>query len=136
MSNRIKVIPDGPLILYGDIELQDAAGRVLERSAEIGLCRCGLSQRKPWCDGSHKQSGFRDAACFEDDRAQPPEPTPAPLTVQLRANAMYIATGPMAIEGAAGSRTTRTRAALCRCGHSARKPFCDASHRACGFQAD
>lgn len=136
MSNRIKVIPNGPLILYGDIELQDAGGRVLERSAEIGLCRCGLSQRKPWCDGSHKQSGFRDNACFEDDRAQALDQGQAPLTVQARANAMYIASGPMTLEGAQGSRTTRTRAALCRCGQSQRKPFCDASHKACGFEAD
>ena len=136
MSNRIKVIPDGPLILYGDIELQDAQGEVLERAAEIGLCRCGLSQRKPWCDGSHKQSAFSDDAGFEDDRAQELDQEQAPLTVQARANAMYIATGPMTIEGGQGSTTPRTRAALCRCGHSKRKPFCDVSHKACVFRAE
>ncbi|RRQ20968.1 CDGSH iron-sulfur domain-containing protein [Thiohalobacter thiocyanaticus] len=136
MSNRIKVIPNGPLILYGDIELQDAQGEVLERSAEIGLCRCGLSQRKPWCDGTHKQSAFSDDACFEDDRAQALDGKEGRLTVQARTNAMYIAAGPMTLEGAQGSVTTRTRAALCRCGQSARKPFCDVSHKACGFRAD
>lgn len=29
----------------------------------------------------------------------------------------------------------RTNIALCRCGHSAKKPFCDAAHRNCGFQS-
>lgn len=29
----------------------------------------------------------------------------------------------------------RTRITLCRCGHSARKPFCDSTHKTCGFQS-
>ncbi len=29
----------------------------------------------------------------------------------------------------------RTRVSLCRCGQSKTKPFCDATHRTCGFEA-
>lgn len=29
----------------------------------------------------------------------------------------------------------RQRVTLCRCGHSARKPFCDSTHKTCGFQS-
>lgn len=135
MTNRVKVIPNGPLILYGDIELQDGQDSVLERANEIGLCRCGLSQRKPWCDGSHKAAGFQDDAEVHDEKPEALGEA-APLVVQARANAMYIAKGPMTIEGAAGTQTTRNKAALCRCGASARKPFCDVSHKACGFKAE
>lgn len=135
MSNRVKVVANGPLILYGEIELQDGQGNVLERSDEIGLCRCGASQRKPYCDGSHKTLGFTDPGEVVDDKAEALA-EPAPLIVQARANAMYIARGPMTIEGREGTQTTRNKAALCRCGASQRKPFCDVSHKACGFKAE
>ncbi len=29
----------------------------------------------------------------------------------------------------------RPNVALCRCGHSARKPFCDSAHKTCGFES-
>lgn len=30
----------------------------------------------------------------------------------------------------------RTVFALCRCGQSSKKPFCDGTHKACGFESD
>ncbi|MCB2412250.1 CDGSH iron-sulfur domain-containing protein [Demequina sp. TTPB684] len=52
--------PDGPLLVRGDVELVDAAGQPIPRHREtVALCRCGLSTIKPYCDGSHKLSGFR-----------------------------------------------------------------------------
>jgi CDGSH-type Zn-finger protein len=49
---------------------------------------------------------------------------------------MYSVTGPVTIFSRDGvSKTTRTKAALCRCGHSEKKPFCDAKHKQCGFVA-
>jgi CDGSH-type Zn-finger protein len=47
--------------------------------------------------------------------------------------------GPAVIVDAEGNRfavpTDKSSIALCRCGHSRRKPFCDGAHRECGFSA-
>lgn len=56
----IEAYPDGPLIVRGQVEIIDADGRVIEpQRRTVALCRCGASLIKPWCDGTHKLSGFR-----------------------------------------------------------------------------
>ncbi|WP_295836854.1 CDGSH iron-sulfur domain-containing protein [uncultured Microbacterium sp.] len=63
MSERevtITAYPDGPLLVRGDVRLETSDGRELPRSRRtVALCRCGLSTIKPFCDGTHKASGFR-----------------------------------------------------------------------------
>jgi CDGSH-type Zn-finger protein len=50
---------DGPLIVRGDFRLLDQDGAEIDPGrATIALCRCGKSAIKPFCDGSHKRSGF------------------------------------------------------------------------------
>ena len=50
---------DGPYILRGPFELLDQDGNVIEtRRSTIALCRCGRSQMRPFCDGTHKLTGF------------------------------------------------------------------------------
>lgn len=52
--------PDGPLIIRGNFELLTPTGQPLPRQRRtIALCRCGNSALKPFCDGSHKITGFR-----------------------------------------------------------------------------
>ena len=60
---EIKVRDDGPYKVTGPVRLIDADGGVFEVEAgrPIALCRCGRSQDKPFCDASHKESGF--ASC-------------------------------------------------------------------------
>ena len=48
---KIKVLDDGPLFVKGDVEITDADGNVFKQKG--GLCRCGHSTNKPFCDGSH-----------------------------------------------------------------------------------
>jgi CDGSH-type Zn-finger protein len=133
MKNTIKVRVDGPLLCTGDIEVLDADGKVLDKSDDVALCRCGHSSNKPFCDGSHRDAGFSDTGCFTDDKGEPLEGE-GPLVITVRNNAMLIAKGPMTINSADGSCTsTRNKAAFCRCGESANKPFCDSSHKECGF---
>ena len=50
----------GPLWVRGGIEVEAADGEVYEVRNRQTLCRCGSSQNKPFCDGSHITVGFRD----------------------------------------------------------------------------
>jgi CDGSH-type Zn-finger protein len=58
----IKTTEHGPLRVKGPFTLVDADGTpyTLTRKT-VFLCRCGASQRKPFCDGSHARLGFRAA---------------------------------------------------------------------------
>ena len=50
---------DGPLIVRGDFRLVDQDGVEIDPGRDtIALCRCGKSGIKPFCDGTHKRSGF------------------------------------------------------------------------------
>lgn len=133
--NILVIRPDGPLQFEGEISLEDGEGNCLLRGDEAWLCRCGQSQDKPFCDGAHKHCGFTDPARFEDERREALEAGSGPLLLTLKTDAMLIARGPLTIHSKDGSSsTTRNRAALCRCGQSQNKPFCDASHKQCGFR--
>jgi len=66
---KIRMRPNGPLVVEGPIELADSRGAAFTIPADkpaIALCRCGHSANKPFCDGSHRTSGF------ESDEAPPP----------------------------------------------------------------
>lgn len=55
----IKVRESGPYRITGPITLIDADGAVYELPGEnVALCRCGGSNTKPFCDGSHRENGF------------------------------------------------------------------------------
>ncbi|GAC1377519.1 MAG: CDGSH iron-sulfur domain-containing protein [Ktedonobacteraceae bacterium] len=54
----IATVPDGPLWVRGGIAVQAPDGFVYEQRNRVTLCRCGQSQNKPFCDGSHVDAGF------------------------------------------------------------------------------
>lgn len=126
-----RVLQGGPLELRGPVRLNgEAVGE------EAWLCRCGRSANKPWCDGSHKDSGCaltgdpprREGTALPD--------TAAPLDLSPQPNGPVKATGPLMVLNDAGEVTDRvTQVFLCRCGQSARQPYCDGSHRRTGFVA-
>jgi CDGSH-type Zn-finger protein len=63
MKARITPYPDGPYLVRGAFEVTDSEGRVIEtRRKTVALCRCGGSQTKPFCDGTHKVIGFKGTA--------------------------------------------------------------------------
>lgn len=58
--SEISVLNNGPLRVKGDITLKDANGEDYDLGGReaISLCRCGHSDNKPFCDGSHNRRGF------------------------------------------------------------------------------
>jgi len=137
-GNSIMVRPDGPLICKGDsdIILKNANGDVIAEEKEFALCRCGLSKTKPFCDGSHKRAKVKLTQDFNDKRTENITMMDESLTITVKENAMYSVVGSVTIFSRDGrSKTTRTKAALCRCGFSENKPFCDIKHKKHGFIA-
>jgi CDGSH-type Zn-finger protein len=63
--------------------------------------------------------------------------TPEPVVIKVRDRGPYKVTGPVTVVDAEGKAFALPDGpiALCRCGASATKPFCDASHRGAGFEA-
>lgn len=72
----ITVNDNGPLRIEGEMKLVDASGATwdLGGRVKISLCRCGQSANKPFCDGSHKKTGFLSQckAAALPPMAQPP----------------------------------------------------------------
>lgn len=65
-----------------------------------------------------------------------PEPYMSEVTIKARENGPFLVTGPVTLTDAQGNRfdlAGKESFALCRCGASQRKPFCDGSHKGCGF---
>ena len=61
------------------------------------------------------------------------------VTINLRENGPYKLSGPITIldaEGVPLELPPGSAVALCRCGHSSNKPFCDATHKKIEFVAD
>ena len=64
----IEVLENGPYIVEGPCEVLDYDGKVLEMPAgrkTYALCRCGASTNKPFCDGTHRDVGFKGAAIID-----------------------------------------------------------------------
>lgn len=54
---------NGPLLVRGDFALQTPDGQTIDPGRRtVALCRCGLSTRKPFCDGTHRSGRFRASA--------------------------------------------------------------------------
>ena len=57
---KLTVYADGPNVLVGAVEIRNGAGELIKTVERVSLCRCGHSENKPFCDGSHKRVGFTD----------------------------------------------------------------------------
>lgn len=64
----------------------------------------------------------------------------AEVTIQVRPNGPYKVTGPVNLVGPNGEaiplEAGEEAIFLCRCGQSGEKPFCDGTHKSCGFKPE
>ncbi len=66
-KTKLTINKNGSLKIEGDFEIVDQDGNVygLQGRETLGLCRCGLSANKPFCDGSHRNGFEHDAKAFD-----------------------------------------------------------------------
>lgn len=53
-----EVMPDGPLLVYGNLTVKTSGSAEVRKSNVTAFCRCGASANKPYCDGTHTKTGF------------------------------------------------------------------------------
>ena len=60
-ETKIVVNNNGSIKVEGDFIICDSEGNSFDLSGRkiISLCRCGHSQNKPFCDGSHRRAEFQ-----------------------------------------------------------------------------
>lgn len=55
----VEASPNGPLMVYGNIKVKDGEGNETVKYKATAFCRCGASENKPYCDGSHRKIDFK-----------------------------------------------------------------------------
>lgn len=155
--NEAKIEAGGPLCVTGSVRIEMSGGEVRD-TTEAFLCRCGRSADKPFCDGSHSRAGFDDAGLIQGGRmaarsaggpaqgggteagdggeSRAGESAAGPVTIVCAANGPLLVRGPLTVVASDGGASSGEKGALCRCGESSTKPFCDGAHRRIGFEAE
>ena len=66
MPTKITINNNGSLKIEGDFTIEDRTGNKYDLAGRevIGLCRCGLSKNKPFCDGAHNGNFTHEATSF------------------------------------------------------------------------
>jgi CDGSH-type Zn-finger protein len=132
-ENTAVITNAGPLYLRGDLAVEGASDDMPGVRVRAALCRCGASARKPSCDGSHEKAEFDDRGAV-GQTGDPQAPRGGPLTVTPSQNGPFVVNGNLTIVAASGREAWHgSKTALCRCGQSSNKPFCDGTHSKVGF---
>lgn len=129
--NTVRVRENGPLALEAELLI----GGQKQTNPRAALCRCGQSQNKPFCDGSHVAAFVATGEPSTVDFAALAV-RDGPLDVQPLPNGPLRVVGNLEVVSGTGRTCNKmSEAYLCRCGHSKTKPYCDGSHKAAGFEA-
>lgn len=130
--NLIAIREAGPYAVRGELLLDGVS--IHQRAT---LCRCGASQNKPYCDGSHHQVSFQASGEPPTGQADMLPVRDGALAIEPQMDGPLQLRGNLEITSGTGRVVARvTSARLCRCGASGTKPFCDNSHARVGFRSD
>ena len=56
---KVQVTTNGPYLIKSECLIVHSDGREETKTGTVALCRCGASENKPYCDGSHRKIGFK-----------------------------------------------------------------------------
>lgn len=137
-KNRIRLRENGPLYFFGDLEVQDGEGNTVLKDTRFAMCRCGASHNKPACDNSHQKLDWSAGTDADTtDMKEPDQEDRDNLLIKLMKNGPALLEGRYTLESPEiGEFTSSKNIALCRCGGSSNKPFCDGTHKKIGFRAE
>ena len=59
-ETKVEVLENGPLLIYGTLKVKEKDGGEETKNKTTAFCRCGASNNKPYCDGTHVKINFKD----------------------------------------------------------------------------
>ena len=59
METKVEVKENGPLLVHGSLKVTDKTGKEEIKKRITAFCRCGASNNKPYCDGTHNEISFK-----------------------------------------------------------------------------
>lgn len=134
-ENTVTVSYNGPYFIRGDLAIGNAPGDMPGVSFRVALCRCGHSKNKPFCDNSHEEVRFQDYGAV-GEKGEGLTSRGGQLAIKQLEDGPLMLSGNITIKNGSGRIAWEgNRVALCRCGASENKPFCDGSHVAAGFKS-
>jgi len=57
-DTKVELRKNGPLLVHGNLQVTDTTGNTEKKERITAFCRCGASENKPYCDGTHNTIGF------------------------------------------------------------------------------
>ncbi|MDH3734753.1 MAG: CDGSH iron-sulfur domain-containing protein, partial [Gemmatimonadota bacterium] len=126
----VTCLPDGPVHVRGPLTVGIPGSDEPMRVSRAAFCRCGKSANKPYCDNAHLEASFEAGDLAEmPERAVDEVPAVGGATATPLENGPLLLGGTVRFTDAGGTVGWIANPALCRCGLSANKPFCDGSHK-------
>ncbi len=134
--NTVNVAYNGPLFIKGELDIEGAPQDMPGTEFRAALCRCGHSINKPFCDNSHLKIDFEDYAAI-GEKGPGLSTSGGKLTIKPVKDGPLLLSGNVSIVAGSGRVAWQgDNTALCRCGASSNKPFCDGSHKSAGFKSE